>query len=99
MVYGSLGDRIQDEDSIVDEKLTPHFVAMQRGGMNPIADLRSILELRKSFKNLQPSIVHLVTIKSYLYGGIAARLVGIPAVVSAVAGLGSMFVRHDLLVA
>ena len=96
MVYGSLGDRIQDEDSIVDEKLTPHFVAMQRGGMNPIADLRSILELRKSFKNLQPSIVHLVTIKSYLYGGIAARLVGIPAVVSAVAGLGSMFVRHDL---
>jgi glycosyltransferase involved in cell wall biosynthesis len=96
VAYGALGDSVQDEDALVQEKLTPHFVAIQRGGMNPIADFCSILELSKLFENLQPSVVHLITIKPYLYGGIAARLVGIPAVVSAVAGLGSMFVRHDL---
>src|SRR5690606_38161002 len=43
-----------------------------------------------------PDIVHLVTIKPYLYGGIAARLTAIPAVVSAVAGLGILFSQRTL---
>jgi glycosyltransferase involved in cell wall biosynthesis len=45
---------------------------------------------------LQPNIVHLVTIKPYLYGGIAARLAKIPAVVSAVSGLGVVFITSGL---
>jgi glycosyltransferase involved in cell wall biosynthesis len=40
---------------------------------------------------LKPDIVHLITIKAYLYGGIAARLARVPAVVSAIAGLGIFF--------
>jgi glycosyltransferase involved in cell wall biosynthesis len=38
--------------------------------------------------------VHLITIKPVLYGGIAARLAGISAVVVAVSGLGTVFVAH-----
>lgn len=37
-----------------------------------------------------------MTIKPYLYGGIAARLAGVPAVVSAVAGLGTVFIDNSL---
>jgi len=36
--------------------------------------------------------VHLVTIKPVIYGGIAARIASVPAVVSALTGLGSVFV-------
>ena len=40
-------------------------------------------------------MVHLVTIKPYSYGGIASRLVGVPSVVSAVSGLGTLFVHKN----
>lgn len=68
-----------------------HSVEMSRKGMNPFAEVTTILALRRLFKQIQPDLVHLVTIKPYLYGGIAARLAGVPAVVSAVAGLGILF--------
>ncbi|WP_319949784.1 glycosyltransferase, partial [Klebsiella pneumoniae] len=41
-------------------------------------------------------LVHLVTIKPYLYGGIAARSAKVPSVVSAVAGLGILFSAQGL---
>ena len=68
-----------------------HAVEMSRKGMNPFAELSTVFSLRRLFKQIQPDLVHLVTIKPYLYGGIAARLAGVPAVVSAVAGLGILF--------
>lgn len=71
-----------------------HSVDMSRKGMNPFAELSTILALRRLFKNIQPGLVHLVTIKPYLYGGIAARLASVPAVVSAVAGLGTVFIDN-----
>ena len=49
------------------------------------------------FKNEKPDIVHLVSIKPYLYGGIIARLSRVPCVVSAVSGLGSLFIHEDFI--
>jgi glycosyltransferase involved in cell wall biosynthesis len=43
-----------------------------------------------------PDIVHLVTIKPVLLGGLAARLAKVPAVVSAVSGLGFVFLAKGL---
>ncbi len=40
-------------------------------------------------------MLHLVTIKPVLYGGIAARLLNVPAVVSAISGLGFLFVKRS----
>ncbi len=71
-------------------------VSMSRKGKNPFAELNTIFELYKLFKRIKPDVVHLVTIKPYLYGGIAARLAGVPAVVSAVAGLGTLFIENTL---
>ncbi|PIQ04457.1 MAG: glycosyltransferase family 1 protein, partial [Piscirickettsiaceae bacterium CG18_big_fil_WC_8_21_14_2_50_44_103] len=68
-----------------------HSVEMSRKGMNPLAELSTIFALRRLFRQIQPDLVHLVTIKPYLYGGISARLAGVPSVVSAVAGLGILF--------
>jgi len=68
-----------------------HSINMSRRGMNPLSETLTIYSLYKLFKYLKPDLVHLVTIKPYLYGGIAARLAGVGAVVSAVAGLGIVF--------
>lgn len=68
-----------------------HEVSISRKGKNPLSELSTIYELFSLFKVLKPDVVHLVTIKPYLYGGVAARLSGVKAVVSAVAGLGILF--------
>lgn len=68
-----------------------HFHDVGRGKMNPIYELFQIFKYVQLFQKIKPDIVHLITIKPYLYGGIAARLAKVPAVVSAVAGLGILF--------
>ena len=69
-----------------------HPVLVSRRGMHPIRELSSLCSLYRLYRSLQPDLVHHVTIKPVLYGGIAARLAGVPAVVSAVTGLGHVFV-------
>lgn len=68
-----------------------HPVPMSRSGRNPVDELRAFIALRRLMKQLGPELVHLVTIKPVLYGGIAARLSKVPAVVVAISGLGHLF--------
>lgn len=72
--------------------LTHHSLPLSRSGRNPFSELVALLALVRIFRAIRPAVVHLVTIKPVLYGGIAARLVGIPGVVVAISGLGSVFV-------
>lgn len=71
-------------------------IPLSRGAMNPVKDIIAIGKISRVFFKLKPDIVHLVTIKPYLYGGIAARLTAVPAVISAVSGLGSLFLTSSL---
>lgn len=75
--------------------LVHHSVAIARSGQNPLAELTSIISLIRLLRELKPSLVHLITIKPVLYGGIAARVAGAPAVVAAVSGLGTVFVAQS----
>lgn len=75
--------------------VTPHWIPIERGGRRPARDFFSFLRLWSFFRKLRPDIVHLVTIKPVLYGGIAARLARVPAVVSAMAGLGFLYVDRQ----
>jgi len=73
-----------------------HRLGMHRHKTNPVAELRSFWELYRTFRRLKPDIVHLVTIKPVLYGGIAARLARVPAVISAISGLGYIIIGSSL---
>ena len=64
--------------------------SLKRRSRNPFSELRSLVQFYRIFKVHKPDVVHLITIKPYLYGGIAAWLSGVPAVLSAVAGLGTL---------
>jgi glycosyltransferase involved in cell wall biosynthesis len=71
-------------------------ISLQRNSKNPFKELWSIFTIWQTFYKLNPDIVHLITIKPYLYGGIAARLAKIPCVVSSIAGLGILFNQNKL---
>ena len=75
---------------------THHIVPFARSGQNPFSELAVLLCLVKLFWRVKPALVHLITIKPVLYGGIAARLAGINSVVSAVSGLGTVFIAFSV---
>ncbi len=74
------------------------FVAMpiSRKGVNPVRELHTLRFLRRTYRRLQPDLVHHVTIKPVLYGSIASQLVGGMAVVNAISGLGYVFASSDV---
>ena len=71
---------------------TFHPLRIDRRGMNPFTDLCTLFALIRLYRSLRPTLVQHITIKPVLYGGIAARLAGIPAVLNLVTGLGQVFV-------
>ena len=72
-----------------------HPLAVDRTGLNPFRDVFLFCQLLALIRSLRPTLVHTVTIKPVIYGGIAARLLRVPSLVSAVSGLGSVFVDSD----
>lgn len=65
--------------------------SLSRGGMNPFADFRTILELRRLIRNSKPSSVLACFVKPVVYGGLAS--IGIKGLtkVSLIEGLGYAF--------
>jgi glycosyltransferase involved in cell wall biosynthesis len=87
-----------DEECVVrieQEGFVFHPIPLSKCGTNILAELRTLLALIRLFRQLQPRLIHLVTIKPVIYGGIAARVAGVPAVVSAITGLGHLFVQNS----
>ncbi len=71
-----------------------HPFNFSRSGKNVFNELGSIYKVYQQIKKIKPDLVHSVTIKPVLYGGIVARLAKVPAVVSAISGLGFLFVKR-----
>ena len=70
---------------------------ISRRGVNPLYELATLVRLWRLYRRERPNIVHHVALKPVLLGGMAARLAGIHAVVSAVAGMGFLFADKDRL--
>ena len=73
-----------------------HSIPLHRSSIRLWKELRSIQSLIALYRRLQPDLIHHVTIKPVLYGGLAARLTKVPAVVHAVPGLGHVFADSGL---
>jgi glycosyltransferase involved in cell wall biosynthesis len=78
-------------DVLRDHDIPFHPLSVDRTGLNPLNDVRLLGELWGAVRALRPAIMHTVTIKPVIYGGIVARLLGVPSLVSAVTGLGQTF--------
>lgn len=72
-------------------------LVIERGGTRPHEELRTVASLIRAYLSFRPDVVHHVTIKPVLYGSIAARALGVRAIVNAVTGLGYVFIprRED----
>lgn len=56
-------------------------------GVDPLADVRAALALRRIVKELRPDVLHTHTPKPGVYGRIVGRLTGVPVVMNTIHGL------------
>ncbi len=67
------------------------FYPLDRKGINPARDLKTLSSLYAIFRVENPDVVFAYTIKPVIYGGLAARLAGVKRRFSAITGLGYAF--------
>ena len=75
-------------DAIRAAGFTVHPLRWRRRAIGPFANLAAIGEIWRLYRREQPLVVHHVSLKPALLGGIAARFAGVPAVVGMVTGMG-----------
>ncbi len=92
--YGETGGA--DVNELEQKGFKLKHIPMKRGSLNLVYNLITILKIWNFFREEKPDIAHLVTIKPYLYGGIISRFTSVPCLVSAVSGLGTLFISNDL---
>ncbi|MBM3518817.1 MAG: glycosyltransferase family 4 protein [Alphaproteobacteria bacterium] len=80
---------------MIEHGLVVHDLPLERGGQSLWRELRLIVALARLMRALRPRLVHLVSLKPVIFGGLVARLSGVPAAL-AVTGLGHLFLRHGL---
>jgi glycosyltransferase involved in cell wall biosynthesis len=66
-------------------------VDIERNGMNPLKDIRALLQLWKKLRVIKPDIILAYTIKAVIYGCLAAVWAGVPHIYSMITGLGYAF--------
>ena len=69
---------------------------MERRSLNPISEGALLLRIAGILRRERIDIVHGFTIKPALYAGLAGRLAGVRGRVSAVAGMGFVFISDSL---
>lgn len=73
-----------------------HPLVLSRKGMHIWQEFKTIIALVKLYKNLKPDIVHHLTIKPIIYGGIASKITKMPSVVFALTGLGYVIIDRGM---
>lgn len=84
------------EDLKKIEKLgaTPITYTLNRGGLNPLADMIATYQLSKKIKAINPDLVFSYFSKPVIFGTLAAKLAKAPRVVGMLEGLGYTFTEQ-----
>ena len=90
-VYTAAPDYDEDvHDKLINIGANPIEFNLNRTGLNPIKDFKSILELKSIIKNNRIDLIFPYTVKPVIYSSIAANWCKTP-VISLITGLGFTF--------
>jgi len=82
-------------ESLESHGFIVHPLTLDRSSTGLMGGVKTFIEIFQILRDIRPHIVHLVTIKPVLLGGIATRLSGVPAMVAAIPGLGTLFISNN----
>lgn len=72
----------------------PVIYTLNRGGLNPLADIIATYQLSKKIKEINPALVFSYFSKPVIFGTLAARLAKVPRVAGMLEGLGYTFTEQ-----
>ena len=84
----------EDLKKIVKLGATPIAYTLNRGGLNPLADIVSTYQLSKKIKEINPDLVFSYFSKPVIFGTLAAKLAKVPHVIGMLEGLGYTFTEQ-----
>lgn len=72
----------------------PVTYKLNRGGINPLADIKATYELSRNIKEIAPDVVFSYFSKPVIFGTLAAKLAKVPNVIGMLEGLGYTFTEQ-----
>lgn len=85
---------IEDLKKIENLGATPITYTLNRGGLNPLADMIATYQLSKKIKAINPDLVFSYFSKPVIFGTLAAKLAKAPRVIGMLEGLGYTFTEQ-----
>lgn len=80
-----------DSDILQRHGIHVHRLSIDRTGLNPLKDMKFVLDLARIIRKVRPDLTHCVTIKPVVYGGLLSRILHVNGCVLALSGLGQLF--------
>jgi len=89
-----LSERSSLRMELEDKGIIVHNTYFSRTGLNPLADLRTLISLLRLMKQVKPHYVLSYTVKPVIYGSIAAQIMGVKNHFALITGLGFTFTKE-----
>jgi len=70
-------------------------ISFTSGGLNPVTELIGLIQLIKKVNKIQPEIIHCISPKGIIYGGLAARFTKTKNLILAISGMGFAFTKGN----
>lgn len=92
---GSLSMEALATEKLKEARLLHERVFLSSSGINPVTELMGLLQLIKKVNKVQPDIIHCISPKGIIYGGLAARFTKTKNLVLAISGMGFAFTQGN----
>jgi glycosyltransferase involved in cell wall biosynthesis len=70
-------------------------ISFTSSGLNPVIELMGLIQLINQVNKIQPEIIHCISPKGIIYGGLAARFTKTKNLVLAISGMGFAFTKGN----
>lgn len=91
-IYAFTSEYTQEElEKIALLGAIPVIYSLNRGGLNPLSDIRATYQLSKIIKEIAPDVVFSYFSKPVIFGTLAAKRARVPHIVGMLEGLGYCF--------
>lgn len=94
LITGQAGSAVMEADTaatLAAHNIAHTQLAFTSAGVNPFREAPSLVDMVRTLRRIRPDILHCTTPKGIMYGGLAARLAGVPNLVLAQSGMGYAF--------
>lgn len=82
-------------ERLLDANLQHERVSFSSAGLNPFIEFFGLIQLIKKINRMEPDIIHCISPKGIIYGGIAARVTKTKNLVLAISGMGFAFTKGN----